>query len=58
VMGMEKATGRDMIAMNPPPGSTGPGGPRGGASLANADARLKEAFANAGNTGAPEGEKK
>jgi N utilization substance protein A len=57
VMGMERATGRDMIAMNPPPGSSGPGGQNKSASLANADARLKEAFANAGSTGG-DGEKK
>lgn len=53
VMGMDAATGRDQIAMNPPPAGK-PGSPsQKGASLANADARLKEALANAG-----EGEEK
>jgi N utilization substance protein A len=55
VMGLEKAQGKDQIAQNPPP-TTGPRAQSSSASLASADARLKEALANAGGNAG--GEKK
>jgi transcription termination/antitermination protein NusA len=58
-MGLDAASGRDQVAMNPPPGgANAPSASQKNASLANADARLKEALANAGEGGGGSGEKK